>query len=164
MHPWLINFVARGFPTGRGTQSHVRRSLRTGDSLTIQFGLKSWFFLNEKHKYIKKDFGKCAFKIYFKEEWAVQTVSSSHIAAHPENAHYTHVLRNIIGVTGCKKNGDIVNCVLSKYQLFGQNSHFTWAVRCSNYYHNINIDGEILDFMWWTFPYFPKSNIIGTWK
>ena len=36
----------------------------------------------------------------FKEEWAVQNVASTHIAAHPENARFMHVLRKIIDVTG----------------------------------------------------------------
>ena len=55
-------------------------------------------------------------KHILQEEWAVQNVASTHIAAHPENARFMHVLRNIIGVTGCKMSGSIVNCVLQKYQ------------------------------------------------
>ena len=47
-------------------------------------------------------------------EWAVQNLSSTHIAAHPENATKCYVLRNIYSCDWIKKCRCIVNCVCQK--------------------------------------------------
>ena len=57
-----------------------------------------------------------AVTLYIKEEWAVQNVSSTHIAAHPENATKCYVLRNIYSCDWIKKWGCIENCVCRKEQ------------------------------------------------
>ena len=50
-------------------------------------------------------------------------MASTHIAAHPENARFMHVLRNIIGVMGLKISGTIEMLCCEKISIIDCKMH-----------------------------------------